>query len=279
MMATVTLTRKDHTVAKKIRLVASQTRRAHKDLVVAEGIRVLEDVSTSGREIEVIVISEAFGQQVRERALLINWKSSKTRIYRASEAVLKSLSGVHAPQGVLALVRVPLLTFGELGPTAASLILCACGIQDPGNLGTLIRSAAAAGATLVCTSSGTVSARNPKCIRSSAGAFFRMPIVESASASQLLTFCRSWGVTPVWTDAQEGTAYWEYDFRKPTAIVLGNEGQGIMGVEWSKVPAIRIPMLAGTESLNVGAAGAILLFEALRQRVGPQAQPKEGVAP
>jgi TrmH family RNA methyltransferase len=164
-------------------------------------------------------------------------------------------------------VFVPEGDLKSISPVLNPLVLYACGIQDPGNLGTLIRTAAAAGAHMVCTSKGTVSARNPKAVRSSAGAIFHLSIVEHADASEFRRFCEHHTIRLYRTHAREGTHYTEANLKSPCAVLLGNEGSGMDEKEFSDCPTIRIPMAEGIESLNVAIAGAVILFEASRQRL------------
>lgn len=260
------LTSKDHPLAKKVRLVAAQAPRAPKDLVLAEGLRVLEEATASGREIEVVLLSENFGVHKKEKALLSAWQSKAVRVIRVAGPLLKSLSEVLTHQGALALVRVPILRLADLPKSSNPLIFCACGLQDPGNLGTLLRTGAAAGAAWGCSLLGTVSARNPKSIRSSAGAFFRLPVVESLKPSDLLTYWAEHNVRALQSDSHRGEHYAEIDYTLPTAILLGSEAKGMVGKEWPALPKVRIPMAPGYDSLNVASAGAILLFEAHKQR-------------
>jgi TrmH family RNA methyltransferase len=147
------------------------------------------------------------------------------------------------------------------------LILCAAGVQDPGNIGALVRSAAAAGADMVCTTSGTVSARNPKAVRASAGAIFRLPVVEHLPPPELRRYCEQRQIRMYRAEAEAAVDYRRVDLRESAALVLGNEARGAADPEWADAPAIRIPMAKGVESLNVAAAGAVLLFEAARQRL------------
>ena len=265
------LTSKEHPLAKKVRLVAAQSRRAPQELVLAEGLRVLEEATSSGCEIEAVLATEDFGTREREKLLLSRWKSNGIPIARAAEPLLKSLSDVLTPQDALALVRVPILHLADLPSISNPLIFCACGLQDPGNLGTLLRTGVAAGASWGCSISGTVSARNPKVIRSSAGAFFRLPFVEHLQPSELLLYCKRRKIRMFQADPCAGARYTEIDFTQPTATLLGNEAKGMQGKEWSEVAKIRIPMAPGIESLNVATAGALLLFEAFRQRSGSKA--------
>lgn len=264
------LTSKDNPLLKKIRSVASLARRSPRDLVLAEGVRVLEEVCRSACIIETAVFSESFGSLSRERRLLEALSRKKVPLFQVPDRIFASLSDVRTPQGAIALVHVPPISLDEAAPGTVPLIVYACGIQDPGNLGTLLRAAAAAGATMVCTSKSSVSARNPKAVRSSAGAFFHIPVVENTDAGDFRDYCRRRSISIFRTDPHSGVSYDRQDLRSPCAILLGNEGAGVAEREFSSFPAIRIPMAKGVESLNVAMAGTLILFEAFRQRSNPK---------
>jgi TrmH family RNA methyltransferase len=261
------LTSRNNPLLKTLRLVSSGSRRAPKELAVAEGILVLEEINRCRCKIEAVVISERFGASGKEENLLSAWLSKKVRTYRANANLFASISDVKTPQGAIALVRVPQLDLEKVFQLPNALVLFACGIQDPGNLGTLIRTAAAAGATLVGTAKGTVSARNPKTIRASAGACFRIPIVEHVEISAFLSYCNLHSIRAYRTDVCKGLPYMEADLASSCAILLGNEGSGISHEEFAGLSTIHIPMTEGVESLNVAMAGGIFLYEAWRQRL------------
>lgn len=265
-MTVIELTSKDNPLLKLVRLVALQARKIPRDLVLAEGVRCLEEAIGANCNIEAVLCSEEFGVSEREARLIDTLSCQKVRLYRASNRLLRSVSEVQSPQGVLALVHVPAIALRDWTPVPGPLILCACGLQDPGNLGTLIRTAAAAGASLVCATAGTVSPRNPKAIRASAGGFFRLPIIDHLGPSELLSFCRIHSITPLLIDVRGERSYSDVDYTRGSAILLGNEGRGNAEAAWADAESIRIPMAPGVESLNVAAAGAIVLFEAYRQR-------------
>lgn len=265
-MAISRLTSKENPLFKAIRLVGSGSRRAPEGLAVAEGNRVLAEVNSCGCRIDSVLVSDGFGNSGKEEALLHSWLSKGVRICRTSENLFCCASDVRAPQGAIALVHFPERKLEAAPPGRHPLIVFACGIQDPGNLGTIIRAAAAAGASLVCTGRETVSPRNPKAIRASAGTVFRIPIVEQADMRQFMAYCESRSIRAYRTDVREGVPHTRADLKSPCAIVLGNEGGGIALDTCATLPALRIPMAQGVESLNVAMAGAIVLFEALRQR-------------
>ena len=262
------LTSRDNPLLKTVRLVSTGSKRAPENLVLAEGIRVLEEAVQAGYPIEAAIVTENFGATARERALLESWRLSRVRLYEASERIFKTASSVQTPQGALALVKVQDNSLAEVVPARNPLIVYASGIQDPGNLGTLIRTAVAAGATMVCTEKGTVSARNPKTIRASAGAFFHLVPIENVDVDMFLEYCHRNSIQPYRTDAREGINYYEKDLRSPCAIMLGNEGSGMDAKKLAGIPPIRIPMNEKIESLNVAIAGAVILFEAAKQRSG-----------
>ncbi|MEJ2110472.1 MAG: RNA methyltransferase substrate-binding domain-containing protein [Acidobacteriota bacterium] len=136
------LTSKSNPLLKKIRLLGSGKSKKHQDLVLAEGLRVLEEVGRSGHIMDAVVASEHFGSEPREKKLLEDWMRRKVRLYQVKDNLFQTLSCYQTSQGALAVVRVPEARLPEINEKNA-LILYANGIQDPGNLGTLIRAAAA----------------------------------------------------------------------------------------------------------------------------------------
>ncbi len=248
--------------------MASGSRRVAGDLVLVEGLRLLGEALRSKCELQTVVLGEGFGTKSREEEFLKRLYSSSVKICRVTEKLLGQLSDVAAPQGALALARVPESTIEDIPPAPTPLLVCACGVQDPGNMGTLLRIAWAAGASAMIAAPGTVSFRNPKSIRASAGAAFHVPVVEGCSAPTVRAVCRRLGIQAYRADVRGGINCWAADLSRPTAFLLGSEGRGMDPSEWHGIPPIHVPMADGVESLNVAAAGAVLLFEAARQRHG-----------
>jgi TrmH family RNA methyltransferase len=177
-----------------------------------------------------------------------------------SESLFKELSGTLTPQGIMAIVPMADVPAGSADP---SLILIAAGISDPGNLGTLLRSSAAAGVTRVLLTPNTVDPYNPKVVRSAMGAHFAVPLDHFDPNSGELPA----DLSVVLSDARSSVPYDVVDFTGPTAIVIGSEAAGITSdLERIATASVSIPMASNTESLNAAVAGSILLFEALRQR-------------
>jgi len=164
------------------------------------------------------------------------------------------------------LVRVPERSISDLGLEENPLLICADALQDPGNLGTLCRTARAAGASGFFTTAGTASFKNPKTIRASAGALFHLPWIENVPSRTFSQYSRELGIPVFLSSSSGGRPCWEVDFRLGCSIVMGNESRGVSESDWPGADRIHIPMTARAESLNVAAAGSVILFEAFRQR-------------
>ena len=260
------LTGKDNALLKTLRKLNRNPGKNSDEQMAIEGVRVLEEAENSRCKIEAAIITDGFGKEPREKQLLERWRARGISVFLINEKLFTSISAVRTPQGAMALGRAPRYLLNEIQPKEKILALCASGIQDPGNLGTLIRTGAAAGADMILTTAGTVSTRNPKTLRASAGAFFNIPVVEHLKTEELLSYCEQNRISMYRADAREGISHTQADLTCSCAILLGNEGGGINNSAFSHIPAIHIPMPGNVESLNVATAGAILLFEAARQR-------------
>jgi TrmH family RNA methyltransferase len=182
-----------------------------------------------------------------------------------SPTLMTSIATTASPDGVIAIApKSPQATSPSFLP---SLGLAVETLQDPGNLGTLIRTATAAGGDGLWLSSDSVEATHPKVLRASAGQWFRLPTHPCDDLLAQVNLWQQQGVQVVATAVHGETPYWSIDWRSPTVIVLGNEGAGLSPAVSSAIgQTTTIPMASGVESLNVSIAAAILLFEARRQR-------------
>ena len=181
-----------------------------------------------------------------------------------SPEVLTALATTVNPDGVVATAQ----RRATASPSVATdLGIALETLQDPGNLGTIIRTATAAGAGGLWLSGDSVDVDQPKVLRASAGAWFRLPIIVSPDLKAEVGHCRQQGVQVIATASNAPDTYWEIDYRRPTLILLGNEGAGLSAnlVELAD-RQVKIPLKAGVESLNVAIAAALILYEAQRQR-------------
>jgi RNA methyltransferase, TrmH family len=245
-----------------LRALSQRRAREEESLFVAEGIRAVEDLAASPLGIRFAVASSSLEDSPRGAALRALLDRRGVPVRETDDRTLRELAGTDAPQGILAVAEIPRWTLQDLSPgpdPAVLLVLDA--IQDPGNLGTLVRTAEALGAAGVVSLPGTVDAWNPKSVRAAMGSSFRLPVVESR-----------WDELDPWLEAQGVAAAVSVvgappvaDPPRRVALVLGNEGAGVSAESLRHADLeIGIPLRGRAESLNVAAAGAILLHELLR---------------
>jgi RNA methyltransferase, TrmH family len=287
-VSTATITSRDNRWLKEFRLALRGGLATETGAVGVEGVRLVEEALRSGCPIDAVLFSES-GERHRERlAPVIDRPEIAIPILRTTDRLFEGVADTEHPQGVAALVRPRAATFDELlkAPEGACspLRVVWAGVQDPGNVGTIIRTASAFGATGAATAasgqSGTASPYSPKALRASAGAALHLPIVAGMSLPILLTQLRVAGVRTLASVAHasgdgggdsDGSdavlAPWDLDWCQPVALLVGNEGAGLpREVEQSADARIRIPMASGIESLNAAAAATVLFYEAARQR-------------
>ncbi|MGH9486348.1 MAG: TrmH family RNA methyltransferase [Terriglobales bacterium] len=232
-----------------------------------EGPRLIGEALRSRARIEKVLFSRRGLEQ--HGAKLLPQFSKYAVIAVTEEAPFAAAMDAEHPQGVAALVAWTAASmdtmFGE-----RALIVAAGGLQDPGNLGTLLRAAAAFGATGVVALADTVSPFNPKAVRASAGSLFHLPVAARVSAEELMAACRSRGVRLVATATRGGTAPEQAGLDAPVCLVIGQEAAGVPRALLRVADAtVTIPIASGVESLNAAMAGAILLFTAARLRRAP----------
>lgn len=232
---------------------------------MAEGVRVVGEALRADARLEGLYVSptdrRAHGvDDLIERAL-----GRGVSVWELAPGVLERLSDTVTPQGVLAVVGFLDVELAAL--RSASLLVVAAGVRDPGNAGTIMRAALAAGAEGIVCCGTAVDPYNPKTVRASAGALFHLPIVVGGETDRVLEVMGSWGVNRFAAEPTGGTDYALADLASPAAFVMGNEAHGLdPSLEPLLDGKVTIPLSAGSESLNVAMAAAILCFEAARQR-------------
>ena len=278
------ITSRDNRWLKEFRLALRGGLPTESGFVGVEGVRLVEEALRSACPIAAVLFSET-GERHHERlAPLIDRPEIAIPILRTTDRLFEGIADTEHPQGVAALVKPRIASFDDLlrtpGTACSPLLVVLAGVQDPGNVGTILRTASAFGATGAVTAasgqSGTASPFSPKALRASAGAALHLPILAGMSLPILLTQLRVANVRTLASCVHEsaggGTALlapWEVDWCEPVALLVGNEGAGLPEeVERSADARIRIPMSSGIESLNAAAAAAVLFYEAARQRSG-----------
>ncbi|MGA2572314.1 MAG: RNA methyltransferase [Terracidiphilus sp.] len=256
---------------KELRKALAAAGRVERGLVGIEGPHLVEEALRAGLHVET-----AFVAQGAERLLDSLRVPPGIEVLSLPKKLLDSVLATETPQPIAALVEPREWTWAHvLGgrESAKPLILVLAGIQDPGNLGTILRSAEAFGVTGVVSLPGTVSAWNPKAVRASAGSVFRVPLI-AASAEECLTKLRKAGVKTLATAARAAQAVGPVELGGPVALIIGNEGNGVPREIAGKADgAITIPCPGPVESLNAAVAASVLLYEASRQRAAASGGP------
>jgi TrmH family RNA methyltransferase len=254
-----------HPSVKRLRrLSRRRSARTDEGLFVVDGPVLLAEALDAGVALEEVIAEPEAPPSLLERAA-----AAGATVHRAADGALAAATDTTTPQGVAAIasLRDAAASVADAVAAAGPLALVLVGVADPGNAGTLLRSAEAAGAGAVLFCAGSVDPYGPKCVRASAGSLFRLAIGRDGDTGAALAALRAHGLTTVATLARGAPAYDAADLGGPVALVLGNEAHGLPpGVAAAVDEAVTIPMAGRADSLNVAMAGTILCFEALRQR-------------
>ena len=257
------VTSRQNALVKDLRRAFTQAVLTEDGHCAAEGVRVVEEAIRSGRKIKAVFVRESSAERANR---LLPQLGSHTETLMLPDDVFDSAVPSDTPQGVAALVKIEPVALEQVLTLDGALLLAVAGLQDPGNLGTLVRSAEAFGASAVLIGSGTVSPWNPKVVRGSSGSIFRMPVV-SGSLVTAFEALRQREYRVMATSSHRGTLLPEVNLSGATVVVIGNEGAGIARELMPFVDeTIVIPQSSKVESLNAGIAGSIILYEAARQR-------------
>jgi TrmH family RNA methyltransferase len=253
-----------HPRVQRLRKLVERRRARHESrCFVVEGARVLGEALAAGATIEEVFVAggtrDAAVEAARDRGVPV-------RVLE--RGVIERIADTVSPQPVLGVVGFVDVTLDAV--MAATLVIVCVDIRDPGNLGTVLRSAEAAGAGGVICCDGSVDLYNPKVVRATAGSLFHVPVVVGGEPVEVLERLGTAGVSRLGTTAHAGEELDDVDLRAPVAFVLGNEAHGLPDRVHARVDRqVRIPMVGRTESLNVGMAASVLCFEAARQRRTP----------
>lgn len=248
---------------KQYRSLERRKSRTELRLLPLEGVRLIRDAVLGGMTPATVFLRE--GLDVNDFPFLPPLAQS-VRILTVKDQLFDSTAFTETPQGILAMVPRPEWSLADIFASEPALLLVVDGIQDPGNLGTMLRTAAGAGASGVALLPGTVDVTNPKTLRAAMGAYFTIPSVE-VTAQELLAALAMNSVDLVTTEAKAELAYDDFDWAKPRAVVIGNEGAGVSAaLAAAAVTGVSIPMSPGVESLNAAIAMSVIFFEASRQR-------------
>lgn len=260
--------------------------RAESGTFFAEGLRAVNEALQYADVTDLFFVKTEEGKMGE---VIKHAEEKGVRLYQVDDKVMAKLSDTKTPQGVLAVIRMPTTRLQQLQPafvakkrrvgngndTATALpdvdnnapVVILDRIQDPGNLGTVIRTADAAGAMGIILLEGCVDAFSPKVVRASMGSLFHLPVVQEVSAEEALTWCYGHGYEPAATAMTGASNLYKTDLSRKMAFILGNEANGVSEeLQAAAETRLFIPMAGLAESMNVAMAAGIILFEGLRQR-------------
>ncbi len=257
------LTSLQNSLVKQIRKLHSAKYRRQERLFLLEGTHLIEEGALAEWPMDVLCFTAAW--QAKESKLLEKLQDRGIRCEPVSPEVLLSMATTVNPDGVVAMARSHSATNHTISVQSLGLILET--IQDPGNVGTILRTAAAAGVEGIWLDQGCVDLESPKVLRSSAGAWFRVPTSCGEDLPAQVQDYQNQGFQVVATLPKANLDYWAVDYTQPTLILVGNEGAGLSDALRSTATLqVSIPLSAGIESLNAAIATAVILYEAKRQR-------------
>jgi len=237
--------------------------------IFVEGLRLCEEALSSGLEIEAVIHSEEIARKERAAKLIEHLGKACEKVASVSEKLLESISYTKTPQGMVLLAARPpndKVRLEQRQPVAPFLVVLH-GINNPVNVGAILRTAEAAGVTGVIATANTSDPFSPKALRGAMGSAFRLPIWVGPDFAELIAWCAASGTRTFAAAAAGAKSYSQVDWSGPCALILGPESTGLLEDEIATATeAVRIPMQGAVESLNVAVATGIILYEASRQR-------------
>lgn len=236
------------------------------DWMLLDGEHLLEEALASGARVEVAAFAAELASG-RLAGLVARAERAGAQAVTVTDLVLTAVSPVRHPSGVIAIARRRDVTIDDVLDRTPALVLMLSGVQDPGNVGAIIRAAEGCGATGVVAGSGTADPFGWKALRGGMGSTFRLPVAARQPLAGAVERARAAGLRILATETRNGTPVAACDMRGPSAILLGGEGQGLPDDLLAMADErITIPMRAPVESLNVAVSAALILYEASRQR-------------
>ena len=260
----VAVSKSNRRVRELRKLIRRGSYRDEMQVYVIDGSGLLREAALTGNVPIDIFVADNDSDMASEVSELV---SAGSTVWDLEEKVLRSVASTQNPQSVVATVPMVEYSLDDILESSPSFLVIGVEINDPGNAGTIIRTAAASGADAVIFSHGSVDVYNPKVVRASAGGIFRIPVIRSMDIADLLRSCEKNGITPLGLAGEGQIEYSTYNFDHPIALLVGNEVRGLdRSVVGNLEAQISIPMEAGVESLNAAVALAIVSFEVHRQR-------------
>jgi RNA methyltransferase, TrmH family len=258
---------------KRVRLLADRKHRRREGAFVVQGIQPVWQAVEAGADIETLIVAPDLLRPPAVTAMVALQEERGMRVARISGDLFRRIADRDGPAGLAAIVRARPRPLAELAVSPASLFVALHEAGNPGNLGTIIRTASAAGAAGLILIGQTTDPYDPAAVKASMGALFDVPVARAATAEDFLAWAAAEKITVVAASARGDRSCWEVEFPLPLALLLGSEGDGLPAALLDRVGCdgdglhVRIPMAGTAESLNLAVAAGILLYE-VRRRTG-----------
>ena len=249
-------------VVKRMRLLSDRKHRRREGAFVVEGIQPVWQAVEAGADVELLVVAPTLlGPRAAE--LVAGREAAGTRVARVTGELFARLSARDGPSGVAAIVRARVPGLAGLRVTPGSVFVALHEVGNPGNLGTIIRTADAAGAAGVVLVGPAADPFDPAAVKASMGALFAVPVARAADPAEFFAWAAGAGISVITTSAKAGCGFWEAGYPRPLALLLGAEGAGLPDDVLAAGDAqVRIPMTGTAESLNLAVAAGLLLYQA-----------------
>jgi RNA methyltransferase, TrmH family len=256
-------------LVKRVRLLADRKHRRREGAFVVQGIQPVWQAVEAGAEIETLVVAPGLLRHDGAAAMVEAQESAGVRVARLSDELFGRIADRDGPSGLAAIVRAVPVSLADLEHGDGAVFAALDEVGNPGNLGTIVRTASAAGAAGVILIGASADPYDPAAVKSSMGALFTVPVASVATAQEFLDWARGHGIPVVATSGRASLSCWEADLRPPLALLLGSEGAGLPDDLLAAADRrVAIPMTGTAESLNLAVAAGILLFEVRRQSAG-----------
>lgn len=254
----------------KIKLITSLKNKKYRDeykCFIVEGIKLVEEALSSEWSVEEIVFcNHCYDNNDKIQNIIEHYDGKVNKITSVPHYVFNKISDTDSPQGILAVVKKKDFSVEEVIGDNNSLIVILDGLQNPGNVGTIIRTADAAGCSGILMTQECADIFSPKTVRAAMGSIFHFPIITDISREEVLSFAKKYKIN-LFVTSLHAPSMFTYDFTGASAIIFGNEGKGVSDIFLnSDAEKFSIPMPGKAESLNVSSAAAIILYEVVRQR-------------
>jgi TrmH family RNA methyltransferase len=263
------ITSASNPLVKRVRLLADRKHRQRERAFVVQGIQPVWQAVEAGADLEVLIVAPGLLRHPGATAMVATQEAAGTRVARLSDELFGRLADRDGPSGLAAIVGSLATPLADLRPGPGAVIVALHQAGNPGNLGTIIRTANAAGADGVVLIGPSADPFDPAAVKASMGALFTVPVATVAAGAEFLRWAASSGVRVAATSGRASVSCWDADLRPPVALLFGSEGAGLPEdlLEAADL-RVAIPMTGTAESLNLAVAAGILLFE-VRRRAGP----------